>query len=1031
MGENDTLWVYDPYFFDQTVTALTGSEIPAQFTSFSGEIAWSFIASGSEAGAGWIADISCSQSDAFEVLTDTLCAGFEGFVPWIVNVPFNDTITVYAEISSDPDFMSEIIALGENAVSSDSFYLQLGAAFEEGIYFIRLSAGYDSLQVIQTIRPVYVKGLPAIPVIIGETALCTGDTIDLFIDTEIRTDYFWYLNGNQVDTEDAGLLHASEGGSYTATASNACGTVISEVFTLVQQDPPQTPILAADQLFVCPSESLQILITNPAETDLDQWYVSGNFLIADTNLIETEDAAEIFVLRENTCGIASSDTIQIIAPGLPPQLSIEAPQGTSFCENDSLIIQCDIPENYQYQWYLNDLPFSAEESFYGNQPGTYRLLLNNECGSSSAVNQIEIQMLALPQPAQLSAAGPTVLCQGEAVLLLANIQSGESIQWFINDSPFSNQSQQWSATVSGNYYLTTSTECGTVQSENVIAVTIHPLPAIPFIYLNGNPALCNGSSVELFVNPQNDVSFTWRKNNSTLSSTSNSIIVNQAGVYTISATNSCGTVQGGASVSVTSGNPPQAAAIQAGGPTTFCEGLQVTLQTTPQNGVVYTWLLNGNPLDGNNYNFPAQQAGNYTLQLSNACDTVFSTNSITVNLNPLPPALLIDPVEEQNLCLGESVLLSIPATPGVSYQWRLDGSPVGQNQPQLNTSAEGEYTLVLANTCGTTPALNTVVVNVDTLSPELPQIIAQPGPALCPGGYVLLNAPPVPFQQYIWLLDGDTIQGAVNPVLQATEWGAYAVSAGNACGTSGLSQEVILGPGDPPIDFDIYTTSGTQVCANDSIAITAQVAFGVGLRWYRDGILFREGPAQVFVNEAGTYTATAWNGCGEAVGLNQIEIGVLPVPAVPIISWQNGELLTNAAPAIQWYNSALEPIEAANGSAYTPPPVNAAFYVSSTNEFGCTVFSEAYNYIVNQVETPETFTRNLFPNPASDFVFVPVASVEPIYLTDLSGRVIRTYNRNVNQAQLLRIDLSDIPAGIYFIKQARRTAKLVISPSGR
>ncbi|MCB0820617.1 MAG: hypothetical protein KDC13_08335, partial [Bacteroidetes bacterium] len=130
IGENDTLWLFDPYFYSQTVIALTQSSAPVSFTSYSSQIGWIFNATGTEGGTGWIADISCNEFLAAELQIDTLCAGFEGFVPWMLNAPFSDTTWVIAQLSADEEFLEEIIALGENQVTSDSFYLQLGTSFE-------------------------------------------------------------------------------------------------------------------------------------------------------------------------------------------------------------------------------------------------------------------------------------------------------------------------------------------------------------------------------------------------------------------------------------------------------------------------------------------------------------------------------------------------------------------------------------------------------------------------------------------------------------------------------------------------------------------------------------------------------------------------------------------------------------------------------------------------------------------------------------------------------------------------------------
>jgi hypothetical protein len=376
---------------------------------------------------------------------------------------------------------------------------------------------------------------------------------------------------------------------------------------------------------------------------------------------------------------------------------------------------------------------------------------------------------------------------------------------------------------------------------------------------------------------------------------------------------------------------------------------------------------------------------------------------------------LISPNTEQSICEGESVELSIPALSGVSYQWSRDGAIVGQNQAEIIVSSEGLYSLVLANTCGTRAATNVVMVNVDSIQPVLQSILPQPGTALCPGGYVLLNAQAVPFQTYSWYLNGEIIFGQINPVLQATEWGSYSVQANNACGISAESNLVILGPGDAPIPFSIYTTEGQEVCSNDSLALTAQVAFGVGIRWFLNGELYIDGPAQIYVNESGNYSAQGYNGCGEAESTNAMEITVFAAPETPQISLINNVLITDAIGTIQWYNSALEPILGATSDNYSPAFVNAAYSVSVTNSDGCIAFSDPFNFIVNSLGDYAINSFELYPNPALDNLFFKNASISgefQISIQDATGRLIQ-------QAQFVglgtyTIELSQLSQGVFY-----------------
>ncbi len=1029
ISENDTIFLVDPAFNDFVLFTITADELNLSFTSISNTLILNFVSNNPIASAGWQGQVNCEPFDFMQtgIELDTLCEGFEGFVSWTLNIPLSGDVQVQTLLSDEFGSFDDPTAAGESFASDDSLYIQLPAGLaENGDYMFRFILNDTNLSGFVYEKAVDIRLLAHQPIIQGESILC-GDTIILGIVSQFRVDYQWYLNDNLIDNETDTLLSLNQGGSYSIAAINECGAVFSSNFEVEELDAPTIPEILTENNTLCPGDAITINLLNGLDESELIWMDNQTMLEENVTELTVTSAGTYFAIRENFCGLAYSDTIDIIELSLPPEGFIETIGNTEFCEGSQVTLSVDSVPGFEIQWYNNTVPVDGGFSLDVNEEGSYYFELTNVCAETPSANQIEVTVLPQPVATSISAAGPTTLCEGNSVLLLVNPLPGNTVQWFLNDTPVDGSQNQISAGQSGIYTLSTSTSCGSIESTNSIEVQINPLPELPVIFTQGNPALCNGSNVNLFVSNQPEVNFVWKKNGSLVNSNTNSIVVTQPGVYTVTASNSCGTVNSVESVSITTGNVPQVPVIQANGPTTFCEGLSVNLQTTPQNGLVFSWLLNGNPVEGNNFSIAATQAGVYTLEVSNACDTLLSSNSITINLNPLPPAVQINPFSEQNLCVGESVQLSIPNIPGVSYQWKKDGDPVGQNLPSLTTSAEGEFTLTLANTCGVTPAQNTVIVNVDSLLPVTQNIIPQPGTALCLGGYVLLNAQPVPFQTYNWFLNGEPIDSQSNVVLQATAWGDYTVQASNACGISELSSPVTLAPGDAPQDFELYTTQGFEVCSNDSIAITAQVDFGVGIRWFRNNQLIVDGPAQIYVNEAGSYTAEAYNGCGEAIGLNSVTITVLQAPAVPVISL-NGTALTSTAPGdLQWYNSALQPIIGENSQTYTPAPSNATYFLSVSNENGCAEFSEPFNYIVNSTANYSSLIFEVYPNPVSGELFVKNTLIEGelrVLILDATGRIIE-------QAQFTgpgthAIQLNHLSKGIYFCRIIQNDVVLLI-----
>jgi hypothetical protein len=720
-----------------------------------------------------------------------------------------------------------------------------------------------------------------------------------------------------------------------------------------------------------------------------------------------------------------SDTITINALQSPSSETIIALGDLSFCEGDS--IQLNISNaNNQVFWFRDLVPFSqGDSSISVSQSGIYSASMQNACGQTNSLNSLQIDVQLFPLPASLIAAGPTTLCEGNSVLLLADVPANDQFQWFLNNSPVSSNIGQLSATESGVYSIVSSNSCGTTNSSNTVSVTINPLPEVPSLYTFSTPALCNGSSVTLAAEAQQGVMYAWKKNGAVFPGTTNSISTNQSGIYTISVSNGCGTILSENSISVTTGSTPLTPSINAGGATTFCLGNSVTLNTSPQQGVLYRWIRNGIETVGTNFSLQATQSGSYKVEVSNACDTLISSSTIQLNVIQAPIQVQLNPLGEQSICSGDSLSLSIPSVSGVSYQWKFNNDPLSFNTNSIHVFEEGNYTIVLANTCGQTPASNTVYINVDSIPPASSEILAQPGTALCPGGYVLLNAEQVPYQLYTWYLNGSLLFGQQNPVLQATEWGTYTLQTNNACGISDTSAGVTLGPGDPPSNFELYSSADTTFCSNDSLQITAQTTFGVSVRWFLNDVLLVDGPSQIYAHIPGIYSANCWNGCGEAQGINTLNLITIPAPEIPIIDFTNDLLQTNAIGTLHWLNASMEEIAGADSATFLPEQTTGTFYVRVTNEDGCSEISAPFQYSVVGLDEVNNHFFQVFPNPTNDILFIKSNESAQLQLRDITGRFIRSISITGNSEK--SIALSDLNPGVYLIGHSGIWKRIVVN----
>src|SRR6185503_3871867 len=145
--------------------------------------------------------------------------------------------------------------------------------------------------------------------------------------------------------------------------------------------------------------------------------------------------------------------------------------------------------------------------------------------------------------------------------------------------------------------------------------------------------------------------------------------------------------------------------VTPGGPTTFCAGGSVTLNSSGSTG--NQWYLNGNPIGGaTNQAYIATASGDYTVtDMVNGC-TSTPSSAAAVIVNPLPITPSITPGGPTTFCEGGSVTLTSSNATG--NQWYLNGNPIGGASAQTySATAAGDYTVVVTDTNTCPSALST------------------------------------------------------------------------------------------------------------------------------------------------------------------------------------------------------------------------------------------------------------------------------------------------------------------------------------
>jgi gliding motility-associated-like protein len=427
--------------------------------------------------------------------------------------------------------------------------------------------------------------------ITGNSSFCEGSS--LVLTASGGNSYLWSTGAT------GNSLTVSNAGTYTVDATNQCGTVTSNPFTVIQ-NPLPTAQISGNASF-CEGSSL-VLTASGGNSYLWSTGDTGNSLTVSNAGTYTVDAT-------NQCGTVTSNPFTVTQNPLP---TAQILGNTSFCEGSSSVLTAS--GGNSYLWSTGDTGNSLTVS----NAGTYTVDATNQCGTVTS-NPFTVTQNPLPT-AQIT--GNTTFCAGDSVLLTAN--GGLAYLW-------SNGATTTSiyATVAGNYTVTSFNQCGQVTSAP-FSVTIQQLPVAQ---ITGNLSVCSGESSVLTASGGN--AYLWSTGAQTAS-----ITVLTQGVYSVTVSNSCGT----SSISVTLTEIP----IQAGftaTPTSGSAPLPVNFTNTSVSDLsTCTWDFgDGNTSNTVNANHVYAEPGNYTVQLT-VTNSLGCTDVETLVISVLSePSLIIIP----------------------------------------------------------------------------------------------------------------------------------------------------------------------------------------------------------------------------------------------------------------------------------------------------------------------------------------------------------------------------------------------------
>lgn len=721
----------------------------------------------------------------------------------------------------------------------------------------------DTFGCVNTSAPVNVIFSP-IPIAIinaqGATSFCQGGSVLLTGNNSPGATYQWVRNGVDIPNANLNSYVATIGGSYTLRVCNLGCCTLSPAINVIVDAPPTAVIIPSSVQNICYGTTTTLYASIGLGYQY-QWQVNGIDMFGATNNTLTVSNAGIYTVRitKGYCTVYAP-SVQVNIQPLPSAV-ISTAVSPVICQGDSLQISATIAPGYTYQWYLNNvaIPNAFSSTLTVWSAGSYKVKITNIYGCEKESNIINVTINPLPT-ASILPNGATNFCNGQNVILNANIGSGLTYQWLNNNAPITYATNSTlTVNTSGNYAVVVTNANGCVKMSNTIPVTVNPVPIASLTALTSNQ-FCSGDSVKLQASIGLNYTYKWFKNGILINGATNVIYTaTQTGVYTVEVKNQygCSAISNAITVTVA---PLPIAQITALSSTSFCMGDSVKLQAVTGINYTYQWYKNGTMIStASQPILNVTSSGSYYVVVFNYNACFLQSNTIIVNVNPLPIAS-INNIGDTTFCDGDSVKLITSNVFGQTYQWFKNGLPIANsNSYQFTVKTAGAYYVKITTQFGCTAISRTQLVVV---KPTPNGVITVNGPTTkCIGETIELSVPYVQGYSYQWYQGNTQLYTQLSNVLLANTTGSYYVVITNSNGCSKIAGPILL-------TFVSYPTAAITpkdsviICEDKFVTLTAISDQPVSVSWIYNGSPLSQSGSSISTNISGIYSIVVENQFG-------------------------------------------------------------------------------------------------------------------------------------------------------------------------
>ncbi|MDQ3017341.1 MAG: hypothetical protein M3R25_11570, partial [Bacteroidota bacterium] len=564
---------------------------------------------------------------------------------------------------------------------------------------------------------------PIIP--LWERGLC-DDTLRLFANIppgpDVDYSFIWTGPNGYMSAEENPVLPDADStfsGTYTVTITSENGCVSTGSVEVLIQNLVLPVIILADDT-ICVNEEIELLT---------QTYTGGVTYIwnqispdGDTTTIQTTEPSLHFIpadtgayifyaqVTQDTCtSAAGPDVTLFVAP--VPDADI-TPPAASYCIGDTLFLSPVVEDSsLTYLWtgpggYIsNDMIPTGIPVIEIDSPYVFFLSVSDSL-CTSAPDSIIITIEPKPETPVIT--GDTLACEGGTITLSAST-SGTHYVWIDPQNNFAilltdsivispvtmEDAGGWRVIVVNNNCPSDTSAAFKIEIDSAIAIEIFT-----------SPFVCEGDSITLQVNPQNEGTYQWSGPGGFMSDEIAPTILAESGNYSVAVLTSTGCASTD-TISIMVDELPEVVSLQSdAAPCSNGEDdVRLMATTNPPLGTFqYMWIGPNGFMSSDSspviLDFTSAMNGEYQLFLTNGACTS-DTASIIINTIDSPVAPVIE--GENVYCNGDTIILSIDSPiPGASYTWSSSDTTVTLTAPGIlilpdaSSGMTGIYSVVVA-----------------------------------------------------------------------------------------------------------------------------------------------------------------------------------------------------------------------------------------------------------------------------------------------------------------------------------------------